>query len=321
MALEFDEGRRLVIETVRPFVSNLRTEAVGLADAYGRILAESVRAERDYPALARSLRDGYAVRASDVPGTLVVRGEVRAGDEEQAPLKPGEALEIMTGAPVPPGADAVVMLEHVTRDSHQVQIPQTTEVGQFINQRGAEAASGIELIAAQTRLDASHIATLATVGRTSVHVFVKPRVAILATGDEIVELNERPAPHQIRNSNSHMLASLVTACGGEATVLPIARDTHAALQPLLEEGLTYDLLVVTGGVSAGKYDLVKPALHDLGVRFLFERVRINRVSPRPSAQPRKAAQFLVCLVIQGLLSSPFIFLRGRHWSFSRVQKT
>ena len=277
--LEFEEGRQIVIDTVRPSVHTLRTEAVTLDDAYGRILAESVRAERDYPALARSLRDGYAVRAADVPGTLTVRGEVRAGDQEQSPLRPGEALEIMTGAPVPSGADAVVMVEHVTRSGERVQIDQSAEAGQFINQRGAEAVSGTELIPSRTRLDASHIATLATMGQTSVHVFAKPRVAILATGDEIVDLNEQPAPHQIRNSNSHMLASLVRASGGEPTVLPVARDTRDALRPLLQEGLTFDLLVVTGGVSAGKYDLVKPALRELGITVHFERVRIQPGQP------------------------------------------
>ena len=277
--LEFEEGRRIVIETIRPLIKQLRAETVVLESAYGRILAASIRAERDYPALARSLRDGYAVRAADLPGTLAVRGEVRAGDQQQAPLKAGEALEIMTGAPVPVGADAVVMVEHVTRSGERVQIDRTAEVGQFINVRGAEAQSGAELIRAHTKLDASHIATLATMGQTSVTVFVKPRVAILATGDEIVGLDEQPEPHQIRNSNSYMLASLVSASGGEPTVLPVARDTREALRPLLEQGLTYDLLVVTGGVSAGKYDLVKPALRELGVTFHFERVRIQPGQP------------------------------------------
>jgi molybdopterin molybdotransferase len=278
-ALEFDEGRRIVIETIRPLVGQRKTERVPLEQAYGRILAEGIRAERDYPALARSLRDGYAVKAADLPGTLSVRGEVRAGDTEQAPILAGEALEIMTGAPVPAGSDAIVMIEHVTRIDNQVKIDQTAEAGQFINQRGAEATSGTELIPARTRIDSSHIATLATAGLTSVTVFVKPRVAILATGDEIVALNESPAPHQIRNSNSYMLAALVRASGGEATVLPVARDTKDALLPLLKEGMSHDLLIVTGGVSAGKYDLVKPALRELGTSFLFERVRIQPGQP------------------------------------------
>jgi molybdopterin molybdotransferase len=270
----------MVVETVRPLVIQPKTEFVALADACGRILATKVLAERDYPALARSLRDGFAVRSIDLPGTLTVRGEVRAGDAEQSPLRPGEALEIMTGAPVPAGSDAIVMVEHVTRPNHdQVKIDQTAEAGQFINQRGAEAASGALLVPAHTRLDASHIATLAAIGQTSVPVFAKPRVAILATGDEIVSLNEIPAAHQIRNSNSHMLAALVRSTGGEPTVLPVAGDTLEALLPLLQEGMAHDLLIVTGGVSAGKYDLVKPALRQLGVTFLFERVRIQPGAP------------------------------------------
>ncbi len=278
-ALEFDEARRIVIDTVRPLVRQLKTESVPLESAYSRILVESVHADRDYPALARSLRDGFAVRAADLPGTLTVRGEVRAGDLEQPPIQAREALEIMTGAPVPAGADAVVMIEHVTRIGNQVTINQAAEIGQFINKRGAESLAGAELIPANTGLDASHIATLASLGKTSVTVFAKPRVAILATGDEIVSLNEQPAPHEIRNSNSYMLAALVRASGGEPSILPVARDTKDALRPLLQKGLLHDLLIVTGGVSAGKYDLVKPSLQEQGVTFLFERVRIQPGQP------------------------------------------
>ena len=278
-ALEFEEARRIVIETVRPLAHAPKTELVPLEEAYGRILAEAVHAERDYPALERSLRDGYAVKAKDLPATLAIRGEVRAGDEAQSPLRDGEALEIMTGAPVPAGADAVVMVEHAHRIGDKVKIEQSAEAGQFINKRGAEARSGDELIPARTRLDASHIAILATMGRILVPVFVKPRVAILATGDEIVGLSEQPGPHQIRNSNSHMLAALVRITGGEPTILPVARDTKEALIPLLKEGLAYDCLIVTGGVSAGKYDLVKPALRELGVDFRFERLRIQPGQP------------------------------------------
>jgi molybdopterin molybdotransferase len=268
-----------VIETVRPFVRELRTEVIPLEEAHSRVLAETVCAERDYPALQRSLRDGYAVQAKGTPGMLSVRGEVRAGDKEQAPITPGEALEIMTGAPVPMGADAVVMVEHVARGGDQVKIDQSAEPGQFINRRGAEARQGDVLIPAQTKLDASHISVLAAEGRTSIQVVAKPRVAILATGDEIVALDQPPAPHQIRNSNSYMLAALVRATGGDAVILPVAIDAKASLIPLLRIGLEYDLLLVTGGVSAGKYDLVKPALRELGVEFLFERVRIQPGQP------------------------------------------
>jgi molybdopterin molybdotransferase len=278
--LEFAEARQIVIDTVRPLVKARPVEKISLEQAHGRILAVTVLADRDYPALERSLRDGFAVRSQDVPGTLNIRGEVRAGDEQQAPLASLEALEIMTGAPVPAGSDAVVMVEHVVRvGTTQVKIDQPAEVGQFINRRGAEAQHGMTLIPQHTRLDASHIATLAMTGHTFVEVVSRPSVAILATGDEIISLEQQPAPHQIRNSNSYMLASLVQATGCIAEILPVARDTKQALLPLLERGLQHDCLLVSGGVSAGKYDLVKPSLRELGVDFRFERVRIQPGQP------------------------------------------
>lgn len=283
-ALEFEHARQIVIDTVRALPRAAMPESVPLPHAHGRVLADAVQADRDYPALRRSLRDGFAVKTSDVPGVLRIRGEVRAGEEEQSPLQDGEALEIMTGAPVPEGADAVVMVEHVVRldesvGASKVRIDRAAEAGQFINIRGAEAQAESILIQRGTRLDASHIATLAMTGHTSVRVLRRPSIAILATGDEIVELDEAPAPHQIRNSNSYMLAALVTTSGGRATILPVARDTSEALRPLLEEGLRHDMLLVTGGVSAGKYDLVKPALREMGVEFHFERVRVQPGQP------------------------------------------
>jgi molybdopterin molybdotransferase len=277
--LTFEEARGIVIDVVRSLGRRADTETVPLGAAHGRVLAEDVRADRDYPALRRSLRDGFAIHSENVPGVLRIRGEVRAGEEEQTPLTDGEALEIMTGAPVPDGADAVVMVEHVTREGGEVRIERPAEPGQFLNERGAEARSGSVVIPEGTRLDASHIATLAMTGHTSVRVAMRPEIAILATGDEIVDLEESPAPHQVRNSNAYMLAALVNASGGTATVLPIARDTKEALRPLLERGLQHDMLVVTGGVSAGKYDLVKPTLREVGVEFRFERVRVQPGQP------------------------------------------
>ena len=195
--LDFDEARRIVVAAVQSLSRPHNVELVDLDRAGGRVLAEAVRADRDYPALRRSLRDGFAVKSGDVPGTLRVRGEVRAGEEEQQPLSPGEALEIMTGAPVPAGADAVVMVEHVERiDGAQsrVKIDRAAEPNQFVNEQGAEAKKGAVLIEAGTRLDASHVATLAMTGHAAVKVEAQPRVAILATGDEIVGIDEQPAP-------------------------------------------------------------------------------------------------------------------------------
>ena len=289
-ALSFEEARNLVLNTMRGLAGEWATGHVDLDEAHGRVLGEDLRADRDYPALRRSLRDGFAIQSSTVPGTLQVRGEVRAGEREQPALVRGGAMEIMTGAPVPEGADAVVMVEHVVRSENAdgtatVTIDRTAEVGQFVNERGAEARSGSVLIPKGTVLDASHIATLAMTGTASVLVRRRPSVAILATGDEIVPVSDTPQPHQIRNSNSYMLAALVRASGGLPSVLPVARDTSEALRPLLEEGLRHDALIVTGGVSAGKYDLVKPTLRGLGTEFLFERVRI---------QPGQPTAFGVC---------------------------
>ncbi len=278
-ALDWEDARRIVIEVTRALPRSSEEEIVPLAEAHGRTLAQLTLADRDYPALRRSLRDGFAVRASDLPGTLKIRGEVRAGEGKSAPLNAGEALEIMTGAPVPESADAVVMVEHAHREGDSVRVNAKAEPGQFINNRGAEAKRGSALIPAGTRIDASHIATLAMTGHAQVAVVRKPRVAILATGDEIVELQAEPDLHQIRNSNSFMLAALVRTTGGEPTILPVARDNKEALMELLQKGLEHDILIVSGGVSAGKYDLVKPCLRELGVEFHFERVRVQPGQP------------------------------------------
>ncbi len=275
--LDWESARAQIIETIGQRTPAVET--VPITGAHGRVLAENCIADRDYPALRRSLRDGFAIRAVDVPGTLEVRGEVRAGEGEQAPIQKGQALEIMTGAPVPAGADAVVMVEHTERSQGRVKIGRTADLGQFVNERGAEARAGAVLVEAGTRLDASHVASLAGAGKAEVAVFAKPQVAILATGDEIVDVQQTPAPHQVRNSNSYMMAALVAASGGLPQILPVSPDRADALRPFLEWGLTTELLLVSGGVSAGRYDLVKPGLRELGTTFAFERVRIQPGGP------------------------------------------
>lgn len=283
-AIDFSVAREIVIRTVRARSPSPCTEVAPIGAARGRVLAEPVTADRDYPALDRSLRDGFAVRSEDVPGLLNVRGELRAGElRDDSPLTEGNAIEIMTGAPVPSGADAVVMVEHVARiasgDGNQIRVDGKLEPGQWISRRGSEALMGSVLIPAGERLDSSHVATLAMVGYPGVKVARRPSVAILATGDELVGLGEKAAPHQIRNSNSYALAALVESSGASPTILPIARDTPSALRDLLTQGLEHDVLLVSGGVSAGKYDLVKPSLRELGVDFLFEKVRIQPGQP------------------------------------------
>ena len=277
---EWEQARSLVLQTVQAHLPSFQIEQVSLLEAHGRVLAANVVADRDYPALARSLRDGFAVHANEVPGTLRVIGESRAGASESADAVPaGCALEIMTGAPMPAGADAVVMVEYSERQADQVVVSQKAEPGQFINVRGAETRKGAILVPLGSRLDASHIATLAMTGHDQVTVYRKPKVAILSTGDELVPVTQTPEPHQIRNSNSYSLAALVQAAGGEPVILPVAPDNEEGLIEALQQGLGHDLLLISGGVSAGKYDLVKPCLRKLGAEFLFERVRIQPGQP------------------------------------------
>ena len=278
-ALEWEEARSVVLREVMKSLTAAAMETVSIEAAYGRVLAKDIQADRDYPALDRSLRDGFAIHADESPGKLRVIGEVRAGGNQSTALPSGQALEIMTGAPVPAGADAVVMVEHVERDGDTVTIPTKAASGQFINRQGAEAQAGAALVAAGTRLDASHIATLAMTGTINVPVFARPSIAILSTGDELVDVNEIPAPHQIRNSNSYSLAALAAAAGGKPSIQAVARDTEADLIRALKRGLEHDLLLISGGVSAGKYDLVKPCLKKLGASFFFERVRIQPGQP------------------------------------------
>lgn len=274
----FEQARRCVLERVAQSLS-LNTEEVSLLESVGRVLAESVAADRDYPPTARSVRDGYAVRAVDLPGELRVIGEVRAGEKFSGEVGAGQAVEIMTGAPVPAGADAVVMVEHVTLNESSVNVPRELRSGENVSPQGCEARGGEMLLDPGRRLGFADIALLATIGRSRVLVFHKPQVAILATGDEIVEVNEAPAPHQIRNSNSQSLAVQVARAGGCPRILPVARDNYAATRELVEEGLRYDLLLLSGGVSAGKYDIVERVLADLGAEFFFDRVLIQPGQP------------------------------------------
>ncbi len=255
------------------------TETVALECAAGRVLAEDVAADRETPALARSVRDGFAVRANDIPGTLRITGEVRAGEHFSGSVGPGEAVEIMTGAPVPAGADAVVMVEHTRRQDGHVVIDEHGEPGQAINPQGCEAAKGEVVLRAGQRLDYTGVAMLATFGRVRVLVYRRPVVSILATGDEVVGVDEVPAPHQIRNSNGYSLAAQVARAGGEPRVLPVARDTVEHTRAAIAQGLEADLLLLSGGVSAGKYDVVEEVLAGFGAEFYFDRVKIQPGQP------------------------------------------
>ena len=279
-ALSFQEARQTVLDRVLSLRAPLPVEIVPLPEASGCVLAAPVHADRDYPPLPRSVRDGFALRAADTPGTLRIIGEVRAGGVFDKPLAPGQAVGIMTGAPVPPGAEAVVMIEQVTVTGDSVVVPRSVERGEHINARASECSAGTEVLRTGTRVDYRQAAMLASIGITQVPVFQTPRVAILSTGDEIVPLNVRPEPYQIRNSNAYSLAVQVARAGGEPDILPIAPDTVEETKQLVCEGLDeHDLLLISGGVSAGKYDVVETVLSQLGAEFYFDRVLIQPGQP------------------------------------------
>ncbi|HEV2202328.1 MAG TPA: gephyrin-like molybdotransferase Glp [Bryobacteraceae bacterium] len=281
MTLTFEQARACVLREVpAPALNEAGIESVALAEADHRVLAEEIRADRDYPPFPRSARDGFAIRAADVPGELRVIGEVRAGQSFPGSVGQGEALEIMTGAPVPDGADAVVMIEHTTREGSAVKVGRFAKGGDNITPTGEEARAGVVVLQAETPLGYAEIALLAMVGCARVRVFRRPRVAILPTGDEIVEAGEQHlGPAQIRNSNAAALAAQVRRAGGVPEVLPIARDNYESTSALVSRGLDADLLLLSGGVSAGKYDIVERVLADAGAEFFFDSVLIQPGKP------------------------------------------
>jgi molybdopterin molybdotransferase len=259
------------------------TEKLALLTCGDRVLAGPVRADRDQPPFDRSTRDGFAVRASEFSASaLSIVGQVRAGEQWQgAALEMGAAIEIMTGAPVPAGADAVVMVEHVERvdgSIHRIG-DRTIHTGENIVRRGSEARKDAAVLTLGTRIEGAEIALAAACGYPALTVFRKPRVAIVATGDELVEIDAKPGPQQIRNSNSYGLAALVAHASGEAVRLPIAPDRRSELEETVLAARSCDLMLLSGGVSMGEYDLVEEVLQTLGAEFFFTGVRMQPGKP------------------------------------------
>ncbi len=279
----YEEAAALVAHRAAQIPPPLAIERVPLARAAGRTLARHVLADTDQPAFARSTRDGYACRAAEASThrPLALAGASRAGDPPSGPLPPAAAWEIMTGAPVPSGADAVMMIEHVEADTKTVRLlpPRTLAVGENIVPQGAQARAGDQLLSSGAAIGYAQIALAASCGYAALELFARPRVAILSTGDELVPMEAVPAPGQIRNSSSHMLAAQIAAAGADPWILPIAADTAEALDAALEKASEADLLLITGGVSAGKFDLVEPALARRNAVFHFTGVRIQPGKP------------------------------------------
>ena len=279
------EQARAAVEQHAASVAATEPELVEIAHASGRVLAESLVADRDFPPFPRSARDGYAVRAADVgrvPVQLKITGESKAGAAPEtipAEVHSGEAVVIMTGAPAPAGADAVVMVEYTAREGDRVEVRKSAVAGENVVPRGSEGRKGEVLLERGARLNAAGIALAASLGKSSLRAHQLPRVAILATGDEIVDIGAEPGPHQIRNSNSYSLAAQVRGAGGLPVILPIAPDEPVQLRHLIEEGLAADLLLLAGGVSMGKYDLVEQVLEELGAEFFFTGALIQPGRP------------------------------------------
>ncbi len=275
------EAQSAVLDRLRP----LPPVVVALTPAVlGLVLAEDVVSDVDMPPRDKSMMDGYAVRSADLPdgrGTLTVVEEITAGRTPARSLGPGQAARIMTGAPVPPGADAVVMVEHTRPlDGGRVAIEDRPPAsGQHVMPRGRELHAGEVVLAAGTMLGPAALGLLATVGRTTARVVPAPRVTVIATGDELVEAGQTLRAGQIRNSNGPMLMGMAARAGAELKYLGIARDEPGRLRQLITAGLNADVLILSGGVSAGTLDLVPGALRDAGVEEHFHRVAMKPGKP------------------------------------------
>jgi len=280
--LSYAKARQKIIEVVASRRRQRAPETMAIQQALGRVLAEEVRADRDYPPFHRSTRDGFAVRAADLakfPVTLELMGEIKAGDAFAGEVGAGQCVQIMTGAGVPSGADSVVMVEHTRPAKTCVTFERPIERGQNVVPSGSEAKAGQVLLTPGARLGYAEMALAAQVGYHRVKVNARPRVAVLSTGDEVVPVEKEPGAFQIRNSNSVSLAAQAALAGGEPVPLGNAPDSEPELRALIERGLEEDVLVLSGGVSMGKYDLVEVVLRRLDAEFFFDAVAIRPGRP------------------------------------------
>ena len=302
--LSYQAARGKVIEIAQARFRSRSIETIDItrdpAAALGRVMAEDIRADRDYPSFDRSIRDGIAVRSIDVanvPVRLKAVGESKAGGSYLSTLGQGECVHIMTGAPVPAGTDAVVMVEYTKAAGDWVTVERSARAGDHIVRAGNEARANQIVIPRGTRVGYAELSVAAQVGAAKLPVFARPRVAVLATGDELVPANEKPGAYAIRNSNSISLAAQVALSGAEPVILGPAPDRERELRESIERGLREDALVLSGGVSMGKYDLVEKILLEAGAEFYFDAVAIR---------PGRPAVFGVCKdkLVFGLPGNP-----------------
>jgi molybdenum cofactor synthesis domain-containing protein len=277
----------------------LETEEVALRDARGRVLAADVVADTDLPPFDRALMDGYAVRAADTQiahATLRIVGESAAGRGWRGEIGSGEAVRIMTGAPLPSGADGVQQVE-LTReieDGARVVVERATKPDQFISRRATEVKKGEVILRAGERVSPAMLAALASFGYARVRVSRRPRVSVLATGTELVRVEETPGADSLRDSNTYSLLGYAEAAGAIVEPLPFATDDEELLRRLIAEAAeASDALVLSGGVSMGAYDFTKSALHSLGAEIFFERVSLRPGKPTVFARLPNARRTLV----------------------------
>ena len=297
--LTYEQARQKVIDQVSKKRGPRGRVGMSVWDGLGYVLAQDVISDRAYPPFDRSTRDGYAVRAAEAKSGANLRntGEIKAGDTVTQSLTPATCIQIMTGAAVPQGADAVVMIEHTRAEGETILFERDAQPGQNIVPRGSEGGSGQVILSSGTRLGYAELALAGQVGATQLQCARKPRVAILSTGDEVVSVEKAPGPFQIRNSNSVSLAAQVRLSGGEPVLLGNAADRAEDLREKIQQGLKEDILVLSGGVSMGKYDLVETILRELGAEFCFDAVAIR---------PGKPAVFGRCgeTIVFGLPGNP-----------------
>ncbi len=291
--LRYEDARQMVIAQAEASQVSPSLITVPVNDALGYVLAEEIRTDRAYPPFDRSTRDGYAVRASEAgPGkTIRCVGEIKAGDAVTEILAPGTCMQIMTGAAVPGGADAVVMVEFTSREGEGVAFQRETTRRQNIVTRGSEAGAGDLALSPGLRLGFAELAIAAQVGAAVLNCHKKPRVAILSTGDEVVPISDTPGPFHIRNSNSVSLGAQVRLAGGEPVLLGNAGDRVEDLGAKIEQGLREDMLVLSGGVSMGKYDLVEGVLKSMGAEFYFDAVAMRPGKPTVFGRVRNRLVF------------------------------
>lgn len=289
--ISISEALKIIERETRP----LKAEAIDLENSVGRVLAQNVEADMDLPPFNRSQMDGFAVKSKDTnnaPARLKIIGESVAGTGFDGKLKAGETVRIMTGARLPDGADAVQKVEETREENGFVEILEAAKSGQNINPFASEIKNGERIFDKGEIVAEQMIAAIASFGYARIKVYQRPKIAILSTGSEIVEISEKPQRDQIRNSNSVMLKVFADRCGGDAEILPLVKDDVESLTAAMENAMeNYDVLITTGGVSVGDYDFTKPVLRDLGAEIFFERVSLKPGKPTVFARRKNCLVF------------------------------